>query len=69
VIAIGRVGRDFFKKREIPIISELTGLGDEVTFAEIKDLARQYDSNVYLTVRLMNCTLFITILSAPLLKK
>lgn len=41
VIAIGRVGRDFFKKREIPIISELTGLGDEVTFTEIKDLARQ----------------------------
>lgn len=41
VIAIGRVARDFFKKREIPIISELTGLGDEVTFTEIKDLARQ----------------------------
>ncbi|MCG8396407.1 F0F1 ATP synthase subunit gamma [Bacillus atrophaeus] len=41
VIVIGRVGRDFFKKRGIPIISELTGLGDEVTFTEIKDLARQ----------------------------
>jgi F-type H+-transporting ATPase subunit gamma len=41
VIVIGRVGRDFFKKRDIPIISELTGLGDEVSFSEIKDLARQ----------------------------
>ncbi|MGY4716307.1 ATP synthase F1 subunit gamma [Bacillus amyloliquefaciens] len=41
VIAIGRVGRDFFKKREMPILSELVGLGDEVTFAQIKDLTRQ----------------------------
>ncbi|MCY7948913.1 F0F1 ATP synthase subunit gamma, partial [Bacillus atrophaeus] len=41
VIVIGRVGRDFFKNRGVPIISELTGLGDEVTFTEIKDLARQ----------------------------
>ncbi|AST93742.1 MULTISPECIES: F0F1 ATP synthase subunit gamma [Sutcliffiella] len=41
VIAIGRVGRDFFKTRNIPVYSEITGLGDHVSFAEIKDIASQ----------------------------
>ncbi|WP_144461662.1 F0F1 ATP synthase subunit gamma [Bacillus pumilus] len=39
VIVIGKIGRDFFKKRGIPVISEVTGLGDEVAFADIKELA------------------------------
>ncbi|MDA1476681.1 ATP synthase F1 subunit gamma [Bacillus changyiensis] len=39
VIAIGKVGRDFFKKRGITVISEITGVRDEVTFPEIRDLA------------------------------
>ncbi|MGY3716018.1 F0F1 ATP synthase subunit gamma [Sutcliffiella cohnii] len=41
IIAIGRVGRDFFKKRNIPVYSEITGLGDHVSFGEIKDIASQ----------------------------
>ncbi|MFS0654089.1 F0F1 ATP synthase subunit gamma [Bacillus sp. 179-C3.3 HS] len=39
VIVIGKIGRDFFRKRGIPVISEVTGLGDEVAFADIKELA------------------------------
>ncbi|MGQ8885289.1 ATP synthase F1 subunit gamma [Bacillus paralicheniformis] len=39
VIAIGKMGREFFKKRGIPLISEMTGIRDEVSFPEIKDLA------------------------------
>ena len=39
VVVIGKIGRDFFKKRGIPVISEGTGLGDEVAFADIKELA------------------------------
>ncbi|MFT0801655.1 ATP synthase F1 subunit gamma [Bacillus swezeyi] len=39
VIAVGKMGRDFFKKRGIPVISEITGIRDEVSFPEIKDLA------------------------------
>jgi len=39
VIAIGRVGRDFFKKRGIPVVSEITGLADQPSFSEIKDIA------------------------------
>jgi F-type H+-transporting ATPase subunit gamma len=41
VIAVGKVGRDFFRKREIPVITDKTGVSDELTFAEIKDLAYQ----------------------------
>ncbi|MGM7721840.1 F0F1 ATP synthase subunit gamma [uncultured Metabacillus sp.] len=39
VIAIGRMGRDFFKKRGMNVISEITGIGDETNFASIKDIA------------------------------
>ncbi|MDA7025396.1 ATP synthase F1 subunit gamma [Bacillus sp. CLL-7-23] len=39
VIAIGKVGRDFFKKRGITVISEITGVRDEVTFPEVRDVA------------------------------
>lgn len=41
VIAVGKVCRDFFRKREIPIIAEKTGISDEMTFPEIKDLTYQ----------------------------
>ncbi|MBD1383475.1 ATP synthase F1 subunit gamma [Metabacillus arenae] len=39
IIAIGKIGRDFFAKRGFPVISEMTGLGDETSFADIKSLA------------------------------
>jgi F-type H+-transporting ATPase subunit gamma len=39
IIAIGKIGRDFFKKRGMNVISEITGIGDETSFASIKDIA------------------------------
>ncbi|MGN7938810.1 F0F1 ATP synthase subunit gamma [Virgibacillus sp. 6R] len=39
VIAIGRMGRDFFKKRGMNVISEIIGVGDETNFSQIKDIA------------------------------
>ncbi|MGM0875083.1 MAG: F0F1 ATP synthase subunit gamma [Bacillota bacterium] len=39
IIAIGKMGRDFFKKRGMNVISEITGIGDETSFASIKDIA------------------------------
>ncbi|MCA1032099.1 F0F1 ATP synthase subunit gamma [Bacillus timonensis] len=39
VIAIGRIGREFFKKRGIPVIQEITGLADQPSFADIKSIA------------------------------
>ena len=41
IIAIGRIGRDFFKKRGIPVMLEITGLADQPSFADIKDIASQ----------------------------
>ncbi|GAA0605255.1 ATP synthase F1 subunit gamma [Virgibacillus siamensis] len=39
IIAIGRVGYDFFKKRNMPIAKNITGLGDQPDFADIKAIA------------------------------
>ncbi|KAA0548592.1 F0F1 ATP synthase subunit gamma [Bacillus sp. BGMRC 2118] len=39
VIAIGKMGLNFFKKRGVPVISEITGLGDQPSFADIKEIA------------------------------
>lgn len=41
VIAVGRVGRDFFAKRNMPIAREITGLADQPNFADIKDLTSE----------------------------
>lgn len=39
VIAIGRVGRDFFAKRGMNVISDIVGVSDQPSFADIKDIA------------------------------
>lgn len=41
VITAGRVGRDFFKKRDIPVLKEIVGLSDQPNFADIKDLTSE----------------------------
>ncbi|MDF0726607.1 F0F1 ATP synthase subunit gamma [Cytobacillus sp. S13-E01] len=41
VIAIGRIGRDFFKKRGIPVILDIAGLADQPAFSDIKDIANK----------------------------
>ncbi|MEC0248412.1 ATP synthase F1 subunit gamma [Paenibacillus chitinolyticus] len=39
VFVVGRKGKDFFKRRNIPVFEEVTGLSDSPTFADIKQLA------------------------------
>jgi F-type H+-transporting ATPase subunit gamma len=39
VIAVGKIGLNFFKKRGVPVFLEITGLGDQPSFADIKDIA------------------------------
>ncbi|WP_188207601.1 ATP synthase F1 subunit gamma [Alkalibacillus aidingensis] len=46
VIPIGKVGRDFCKKRELPIAKEITGVPDQPSFAEIKEIAN-YAVNLF----------------------
>lgn len=39
IIALGRVGRDYLKRRGFNIIDEITGISDQPVFADIKDIA------------------------------
>lgn len=39
IIAIGRVGRDFFAKRGMNVVLEIIGVADQPSFTEIKDIA------------------------------
>ncbi|WP_100374176.1 ATP synthase F1 subunit gamma [Bacillus sp. FJAT-45037] len=40
IIIMGRIGRDLFKKRGLPIIQEVVGLPDQPEFNDIKNIAR-----------------------------
>ncbi|KYG29219.1 F0F1 ATP synthase subunit gamma [Alkalihalobacillus trypoxylicola] len=40
IIVLGRIGRDLFKKRNLPIIQELIGVPDQPEFNDIKNVAR-----------------------------
>lgn len=39
IFVIGRKGRDFFRRRGMPVIEEVTGLSDSPSFASIKPVA------------------------------
>ncbi|WP_096437599.1 ATP synthase F1 subunit gamma [Alteribacter populi] len=39
IIVIGKVGRDFFKKRGMPIYQEIVGVSDQPSYADIKNIA------------------------------
>lgn len=46
IIPIGKKGRDFFAKLGMPIAKEITGLPDQPSFAEIKEIA-SYAVNLF----------------------
>jgi F-type H+-transporting ATPase subunit gamma len=50
ILVIGRKGRDFFKKRNYPVIEEVTGIADAVKFADIKLIATSAVKNFELGV-------------------
>lgn len=39
LITLGRIGRDFFRKRNMPVDMDITGIADQPDFADIKDIA------------------------------
>ena len=39
IIAIGRMGRDFFVKRDMNVVLDIVGVSDHPTFADISDIA------------------------------
>lgn len=40
IIVMGRIGRDLFKKRNLPIFQEITGLPDQPDFNDVKNIAK-----------------------------
>jgi len=51
IFVVGRKGRDFFKKRNIPIVEEVTGLSDSPPFVDIKFIAsaavKNFEAGLY----------------------
>lgn len=45
IFVIGRKGRDYFRRRNIPIAEEVTGLPDSPEFSEIKEIAAKAVEN------------------------
>ncbi|WP_438447492.1 ATP synthase F1 subunit gamma [Gorillibacterium sp. sgz5001074] len=45
IFVVGRKGRDYFRRRNIPIVEEVTGLPDSPDFAEIKAIASKAVEN------------------------
>lgn len=45
LFVIGRKGRDFLSRRNLPILEEVTGLSDTPTFADIKSIAQKAVQN------------------------
>lgn len=41
IVAIGRMGRDFFRKRNMPVVKDISGLADQPVFSDIKEIANQ----------------------------
>ncbi|WP_088104381.1 ATP synthase F1 subunit gamma [Halalkalibacter urbisdiaboli] len=41
ILVVGKIGRDLFKKRNLPIIDEVVGVPDQPEFNDIKNLARE----------------------------
>ena len=50
LMVIGRRGRDYFKKRNMPVLDETTGLSDSPKFADIKEIASRAVTNYTLGV-------------------
>lgn len=41
VITVGKIGRDFFRKRNMPVDKEIVAIADQPDFADIKDIAAE----------------------------
>jgi F-type H+-transporting ATPase subunit gamma len=40
LVVIGKIGRDFFKKRDMPILQEIVGINDQPDYNDIKNIAQ-----------------------------
>lgn len=40
LVAVGRKGRDYFRRREFPVLAEFVDIGDDPTYIQARELAR-----------------------------
>jgi F-type H+-transporting ATPase subunit gamma len=73
VFVIGRKGRDFLRRRGIPIAGEITGLPDSPTFADIKSIAasavKGFEDGTYDELNLVYNEFRNAISQIPVIKK
>jgi F-type H+-transporting ATPase subunit gamma len=73
IFVIGRKGRDFFKKRNIQIVEEVTGLPDSPTFADIKSIAaaavKNFENGAYDELNLVYNEFKNAISQIPVIKR
>ena len=65
IIAIGRIGRDFFVKRGMNVILEIIGLHDQPSFAEIKEFYESIAVGMFTEGTYDECIFITTIMSVP----
>lgn len=41
VFVLGKIGAGFFKKRDMPVVQDLTGLPDQPTYEDVKEIAKE----------------------------
>lgn len=73
VLVIGRKGRDFFKRRNIALAEEITGLADSPKFSDIKQIAsaavQGFENGVYDELYLAYNEFHNAITQVPVLKR
>ncbi|KIL36646.1 ATP F0F1 synthase subunit gamma [Cohnella kolymensis] len=73
VLVIGRKGRDFFKRRNIALADEITGLSDSPKFSDVKQIAsaavKGYEDGVYDELYLAYNEFHNAITQVPVLKR
>ncbi|MDI3327829.1 MAG: ATP synthase F1 subunit gamma [Alicyclobacillaceae bacterium] len=73
ILAVGRKGRDFFRKRGYPVADEITGLSDYPTYSDIRRIAsaavKMYEEEVYDELYLVYNRFINPVQQTPTVKK
>ncbi|MEQ4482076.1 ATP synthase F1 subunit gamma [Cohnella silvisoli] len=73
VFVIGRKGRDFFKRRNIALVDEITGISDTPKFSDIKEIAAKavqgYEAGTFDELYLAYNEFYNAITQVPKLKR
>lgn len=73
IFVIGRKGRDFFRRRNYPVVQEVTGLPDSPNFSDIKPIAasavKGYEDGVYDELHLVYNEFHNAVSQTPVIKR